>query len=82
MLEDAAAEAGLDRAAVRWFLTSDVGRNEVVAATRDARERGIGGVPHYAFGETYSLTGGQSVAVFEQVLRAMARQAIAGGSKM
>jgi predicted DsbA family dithiol-disulfide isomerase len=75
VLAAAAAEAGLDAAAVRALLTSDAGRSEVVAATRRARTRQISGVPHYVFGEDYALTGGQSVAVFSQVLTALARQA-------
>ena len=76
VLEDAAAAAGLDRAAIRAFLASDSGQDEVMSATRTARANSVGGVPHYVFGDnTYALTGGQTVAVFEQVLRGMARQA-------
>jgi len=74
VLEDVAAADGLDRAKVRAFLQSDKGRAEVMASTREAKAQQINGVPHYVCSDSYALTGGQSVQVFEQVLRARARQ--------
>ena len=71
----AATEAGLDRTTVTAWLASDALRDAVVAATRAAKAAQINGVPYYRFSDSYVLIGGQSVQVFTQVLRALARQA-------
>jgi len=47
-LADLGAEGGLDRSEVLAMLASDMGRNEVVAADRMARNAGIQGVPSFA----------------------------------
>jgi len=80
VLEEVAAAAGLDGDTVRAFLLSDAGRAEVIASTRAAKAQQISGVPHYVFSDAYALTGGQSVQVFEQVLRARARQELAAAA--
>ncbi len=70
-LLDAAAEAGLDRAAVEAYLTSNEDLETVRRAVQSTR--GVGGVPHFIFEATGDeLSGGQDVAVFQEALTAAA----------
>jgi len=57
VLADCAAHAGMDRAAVADFLSSDVAAQEMLAADRAAREAGVSGVPSF-FLDGYGLYSG------------------------
>jgi predicted DsbA family dithiol-disulfide isomerase len=58
-----AGETGLDAAAARDFLESDLGVAEVAAADRQAREMGIGGVPFFVFNGRIAVSGAQAPEV-------------------
>jgi predicted DsbA family dithiol-disulfide isomerase len=63
LLAALAGEAGLDAAAARAFLDSDLGIAEVAAADRQAREMGIGGVPFFVFNGRIAVSGAQAPEV-------------------
>jgi len=69
-LAELAGETGLDAAAARAFLDSEIGVAEVAAADRRAREMGIGGVPFFIFNERVAVSGAQTADV---LLDAIAR---------
>jgi predicted DsbA family dithiol-disulfide isomerase len=60
VLAELAAEAGFDGEAATAFLASEVGRAEIEAADRRAREMGIGGVPFFVFDEHVAVSGAQT----------------------
>jgi predicted DsbA family dithiol-disulfide isomerase len=71
-LADAAAEAGLDRAAAAAFLAGDGLRAEVLADIERARELGITAVPTFVFDGTWAVQGGQSADTFLAALNQVA----------
>ena len=73
-LADAAARAGLDRAAAARFLESDEDRDLVAQADVEARSAGIGGVPFFIFNRRVGVSGAQESDV---LLEAM-EQALSG----
>lgn len=82
VLEDCAAAAGLDRAAVRRFLAGDDIGEDMRAADRAAREAGVSGVPSF-FLDGYGLfSGALPAAQMAEALRRghdVLRQGGAGG---
>jgi predicted DsbA family dithiol-disulfide isomerase len=75
VLADAAAVAGLDRAAAIEVLADDLYAGEVRAAEALWVSRGITGVPAVVVEGKYLISGGQPAAVFEQALRQMTAEA-------
>ena len=72
VLADAAAAAGLDRAAAIEVLADDLYAEEVRAEEALWVSRGISGVPAVVVEGKWLISGGQPVAVFEEALRKMA----------
>ena len=68
-LVEVAAEAGLDRDAVRQFLVSDLGVEEVRAEEAAGHRMGIRGVPHFVLNGTYAISGAQPPDVFVSALQ-------------
>jgi predicted DsbA family dithiol-disulfide isomerase len=77
VLADCAAEVGFDRDAVREFLASDRGTDEVRAELDVANDNGITAVPTYVINGRWAIPGAQEPETFAQVLRKMADQAVA-----
>ena len=69
-----AAEAGVDEAAARTWLASDIGRAEIAKAEERARALGITGVPFFIFDGRVALSGAHP----PDTLRDAIRQARAG----
>lgn len=67
VLVQAAAEAGLDAAAVRDYLENDRGLAEAFDEDRQAREAGIQGVPTFIVNGRYALSGAQEPEVLFQL---------------
>jgi predicted DsbA family dithiol-disulfide isomerase len=59
VLAAAAAEAGLDGAAVARLLAGDADREEVLAEAEAVREMGVAGVPTFLLGGRYAISGAQ-----------------------
>ena len=72
VLADAAAAAGLDRAAAQEVLASGRYADEVRREEGLWRARGIDAVPGIVINDTHLISGGQSVEFFEQALRQIA----------
>jgi predicted DsbA family dithiol-disulfide isomerase len=76
-LTDVAAEVGLSREQARRFLQSDQGRAEVLAEEREARRRGLNGVPFFLLNGIPAFAGAQPpgtfIEAFRQVLGAEAK---------
>ena len=72
VLADAAAAAGLDRAAAREVLASGRYAEAVRAAEALWVSRGITGVPAVVVEGKWLISGGQPASVFEEALRKMA----------
>ncbi len=70
-----AARAGLDEAAARNFLSSDDGRQEVVASDVYARRLGINGVPCFIVTRKYAVSGAQPPSAFVEVFNLAERDA-------
>jgi predicted DsbA family dithiol-disulfide isomerase len=70
-----AQRAGLDRGAVRSFLLSDEGRQEVVASDVYARRLGINGVPCFIVNRKYAVSGAQPPSAFVEVFNLAERDA-------
>ena len=70
-----AVAAGLDGDAVRRFLDSDAGRQEVEHDLATAAEAGIAAVPTYVIDGRWSIPGAQDPDVFVKVLRRLAARA-------
>lgn len=68
VLADAAAEIGLDRAAVLQALASNAFDGDVDADIARARELGITGVPFFVFDNTYAISGAQPAETFLETL--------------
>ncbi|WP_435131361.1 DsbA family oxidoreductase [Actinacidiphila sp. bgisy144] len=79
-LADAAAAAGLDRAAVAAFLAGDALTDEVVAEIAHAREIGITAVPTFVFEGQWAVQGGQETSTFLRVLEQVAKETAADDS--
>ena len=71
-----AAEAGIDEAAARAWLASEVGRTEIAQAEERARSLGITGVPFFIFDGRVALSGAHP----PETIRDAIRQALAGTS--
>jgi predicted DsbA family dithiol-disulfide isomerase len=69
VLRAAAAEAGLDGAAVAARLAGDAERDAVRAEADAAREMGVTGVPTFILARQYVLTGAQAVEVWTDVIQ-------------
>lgn len=70
-----AVRAGLDETASRRFLTSDEGRQEVVASDVYARRLGINGVPCFIVNRKYAVSGAQPPSAFVEVFNLAERDA-------
>jgi predicted DsbA family dithiol-disulfide isomerase len=70
-----AAEAGLDRDAVKELLNGDDGVETLESALEEAPRLGVTAVPTFVFAEKYALQGAQPPAVFLQVLNDVAAAA-------
>jgi predicted DsbA family dithiol-disulfide isomerase len=72
VLTDIAAEVGLSREQARRFLQSDQGRAEVLAEEREARRRGLNGVPFFFLNAIPAFAGAQPpgtfIEAFHQIL--------------
>ena len=77
VLADCASEVGFDREAVREFLASGRGTDEVLAELDEANKAGITAVPTYVVNGRWAIPGAQEPETFAQVLRKMAGQAVA-----
>lgn len=74
-LAAAAAEAGLDDAAITRLLEGDADRTEVQVEADRAREMGVTGVPTFILGGKYALIGAQPQATWDKVLDELAAAA-------
>ncbi|UYN97725.1 MAG: DsbA family oxidoreductase [Enhydrobacter sp.] len=74
-LVSCAARAGMDEAAARQFLSSDEGRQEVVASDVYARRLGINGVPCFIVNRKYAVSGAQPPSAFVEVFNLAERDA-------
>ncbi len=63
-----AAQAGLDRDMIARLLASTADRDLIREADRDARARGIQGVPFFIIAENYAIPGAQSVELWQSVI--------------
>ena len=68
-LVEVAEEAGLDRDAVRQFLVSDLGVEEVRGEEAAGHRMGIRGVPHFVLNGRYAISGAQPPDVFVSALQ-------------
>lgn len=68
-LVDVAAEADLDRDAVKQFLLSDHGTEEVRAQEATGRRLGIRGVPYFLLNGLHAISGAQSPETFVSALK-------------
>lgn len=64
----AAAEAGLDPAAIARLLAGDADREEVAAEARAAAEMGISGVPAFIVAGRYAVSGAQPPEVWTRLM--------------
>jgi len=71
VLTDVGAAAGLDRDAVRRFLDSDAGAQEVRDEEQRGRELGVDAVPTFIIGGKYLVSGAQQPEVFVQAFRSL-----------
>lgn len=68
-LVEVATEAGLARDAVRQFLMSDLGIEEVRAEEGAGHRMGIRGVPYFVLNGTYAISGAQPPDIFVSALQ-------------
>jgi predicted DsbA family dithiol-disulfide isomerase len=68
-LVEIATEAGLDRAEVQRWLTSDQGVEEVRGEERAGHRLGIRGVPYFVLNGTYAISGAQPPDIFVSALQ-------------
>jgi predicted DsbA family dithiol-disulfide isomerase len=73
VLADLAAEVGMDAEAVKAFLLSDAGMQEVRELEREAIAQGIHGVPHIRIGQEV-ISGAQPVEIFLAALQNAAHE--------
>ena len=74
-LVECAVRAGIDETRTRHYLTSDEGRQEVVASDVYARRLGINGVPCFIVNRKYAVSGAQPPSAFVEVLNLAERDA-------
>ena len=67
--------AGIDETEARHYLTSDDGRQEVVASDVYARRLGINGVPCFIVNRKYAVSGAQPPSAFVEVFNLAERDA-------
>lgn len=79
VLASAAAGAGLDESAVRAFLGSADGVDEVRAEIEDAYRLGVSSVPTFVFAGKYAVSGAQDPATLRSVLAEVVRRESANG---
>jgi predicted DsbA family dithiol-disulfide isomerase len=70
-LVDIGVKAGLDRASLEAFLTSDEGVKDVRAEEAKAREIGVDAVPYFIIGGKIAVPGAQSPDVFLEAFRSL-----------
>ncbi len=70
-----AAHIGMDRALVARLLDSGADRDTLAQADRDARARGIQGVPFFVVAGQHAVPGAQDTALWVQVIDELAEQA-------
>ena len=75
VLIELAALAGLDPDTTGRLLASDAECRETAAADREARARGITGVPFYVVGGEYAVPGAQKTRMWQNVIDDIAGQA-------
>lgn len=75
VLLDVATAAGLPEAPARELLASDHFDAEVAAAEREVQAQGIRAVPAIIVNQRHLIQGGQSVEVFEKLLRQVMAEA-------
>lgn len=73
-LTSVAAEAGLDPDAVRGFLDSSAGVDEVRAEIDAARQLGITSVPTFVFAGKYAVSGAQEPELLLRTIQEVARR--------
>jgi predicted DsbA family dithiol-disulfide isomerase len=78
VLVTAASEAGLDPEAARNVLTSGLYGKDVREAEQLWQSRGITSVPAIVIDDRYLISGGQPAEAFEQALRNIAAEQVAG----
>jgi predicted DsbA family dithiol-disulfide isomerase len=71
VLIEIGADAGLDRDALRKFLESDAGAEEVRAEEAAAREAGVDAVPTFIIGGKFLVSGAQNPDVFLDAFRSL-----------
>jgi predicted DsbA family dithiol-disulfide isomerase len=74
-LVECAVAAGVDETEARHYLTSDEGRQEVVASDVYARRLGINGVPCFIVNRKYAVSGAQPPSAFVEVFNLAERDA-------
>ncbi len=74
VLASLAADAGLDRATTERLLASDAERQETAEADRQARARGITGVPFFVVAGEYAVPGAQTTDLWQRVIDDIAGQ--------
>jgi predicted DsbA family dithiol-disulfide isomerase len=74
-LVDCAVRAGIDGVRAQRFLSSDEGRQEVVASDVYARRLGINGVPCFIVNRKYAVSGAQPPSAFVEVFNLAERDA-------
>src|SRR6056297_2345481 len=75
-LVECAVDVGADPDAVRAFLESSDGVDEVAAELEHARQNGITAVPTYVFDDQWAVPGAQDPETFARVLTKMAEKAL------
>lgn len=70
ILLDVIASVGLDKAAAKKVLNSDLYKNEVLADIQAAEKLGINGVPFFTINGNAAISGAQDDRIFEQKLAA------------
>jgi predicted DsbA family dithiol-disulfide isomerase len=68
VLADIAGAAGLDAAMITMLLQSDGDRDDIRARDRDARARGIQGVPCFIIDDHYVVNGAQPTEMWQKVI--------------
>ncbi len=69
VLQDIAAEAGLDAQAARRFVDDPQTQDSVARADQQARGMGISGVPFFIFNQKVAVSGAQEPAALLQAMR-------------
>jgi predicted DsbA family dithiol-disulfide isomerase len=69
VLTDVAVEVGLSREQARRFLQTEQGRVEVLAEEREARRRGLNGVPFFFLNGIPTFAGAQLPGIFIEAFR-------------